>query len=210
MPYYEDINVLFLHIPKTGGRMLEGKLSNISKQTLNLSNAPYSHGLPHNLRHIAVQHQVYSTIYEYRDLFKINFDNNLKVFSVVRNPYTRIMSDLFFLGKIKRNYDKEQVCDVIKNNYMFLDSTLDNHKIPQYKFVTDENENLIPHIKIFRNESLAEDNEELNNFLGISIDIKKIDTTKNYMSYLNEESIKLINEFYEKDFKIFGYKKICV
>ena len=36
----------------------------------------------------------------------------------------------------------------------------DNHIIPQYKFVTDENGNLIENIKIFKTESLTDELKE--------------------------------------------------
>jgi hypothetical protein len=32
----------------------------------------------------------------------------------------------------------------------------------------------------------------------------------NYYKYLNNDSIQLINQFYDKDFSLFGYEKIIV
>ena len=63
-------------------------------------------------------------------------------------------------------------------------------------------------IKIMRTENL--NNDMIN--LGYD-DFDKFEqvsnvTNKNYYSYLNLESVKLINDFYEKDFEYFNYEKI--
>jgi hypothetical protein len=46
--------------------------------------------------HSSLQHMTYSQIIEHRELFNIQFEN-LKIFTIVRNPYTRIISDYFFI-----------------------------------------------------------------------------------------------------------------
>ena len=68
------------------------------------------------------------------------------MFTVVRNPYDRVISDLFWNELIKKDFTTENVYDVIKNNFLYRDD-LDNHNKPQYKFITDENLKLIPNIK---------------------------------------------------------------
>tara|TARA_B110000967_G_C18536541_1_gene388461 strand:- start:59 stop:319 length:261 start_codon:yes stop_codon:yes gene_type:complete len=82
---------------------------------------------------------------------------------------------------------------------------LDNHNKPQYKFIVDENSELLKNIKIFNTETLNESNDELNRFTGLDINIKKV-TFKDYSNYLNKDSIFLINTFYKKDFELFNYK----
>ena len=49
--------------------------------------------LPYNKK--SLQHQFYTTLYQFKNKLNINFDN-IKIFSVVRNPYDRIISDLFW------------------------------------------------------------------------------------------------------------------
>ena len=46
-----------------------------------------------------LQHQLLRNIYKYSHIFNINLVN-LKIFCVVRNPYDRIISDLFWLKKL--------------------------------------------------------------------------------------------------------------
>lgn len=202
MPYYKYENLLFIHIPKTGGSVIEHNIQKHTPQELfsgktnTLLDPPYDK--------ISLQHQFYTTLYQFKDKLNVNFDN-IKIISVVRNPYDRIISDLFWFSLIKKDFTAKQVYNVIKNNYLYRDD-LDNHNKPQYKFIVDENSELINNIKIFNTETLNETNDELNKFLGFDINIKQKAVNKDYSNYLNKDSICLINTFYKKDFELFNYK----
>ena len=205
MPYYKEKNLLFIHIPKTGGTIIENELKKKTPEELFsrvkclkfLIDPPYNKVTP--------QHQFYSTLYDYRKKLNINFEN-IKVFSIVRNPYDRIISDLLHLKLIKVDYTPELVFENMKYNFFDRSGRLDNHEVPQYKYVTDEDSKLIPHIKIFKCEKLNECNTELNRYIGIDINIKQENVNKDYSKYLNKDSISLINDYYKKDFEMFGYK----
>jgi len=201
MPYYKKNNILFIHIPKTGGQVIESQMVKFTEQTL-LTGRPNS-VLDPPYKKISLQHQLYTTIYKNRNKLKVNF-NGIKIFTVVRNPYFRLISDLFWYGLIKKDYTSDMVFKIIKYNYLDRDD-LDNHNIPQFKFVTDENGNLIDNIKIFKTEDLNDSNDELINFTGFNINIKRQNVNKNYDRYLNKESILLINSVYKKDFELFNY-----
>ena len=202
MPYYKDKNILFIHIPKTGGTIIENNIKKHTSQTLYSGFSNTLLDFPYNKK--SLQHQFYTIIYKFRDKLDVNF-NNIKIFSVVRNPYDRIISDLFWFNLIKKDFTTKQVYDVIKNRYIYRND-LDNHNEPQYKFLIDENSNLNKNIKIFNTETLNESNDELNKFLGFNINIKKDGINKDYNKYLNKKSISLINTFYKKDFELFNYK----
>jgi len=207
MPYYKSINLLFVHIPKTGGTVIEDaikKNNKYGKQTL--YSGPRNSILPAPFSSYSLQHQFYSTIYNHRDKLNVNFDN-IKVFAVVRNPYDRIISDLLFYKIIKSNANPEEVYNAINSNYI-KSTNIDNHNTPQYKYVTDENGNLIESIKIFYTETLNNDNDKLNNYAGININIKRDNVNKDYTRFFNKKSIALVNEKYKKDFELFGYKMI--
>jgi hypothetical protein len=202
MPYYKDKNVLFIHIPKTGGSVIENAIQEYTPQELYSDNVNTLLDFPYNQK--SLQHQFYTTIYQFKNKLNINF-NNIKIFTVVRNPYDRIISDLFWYGLIKKEFTAGQVYNVIKNNYLDRDD-LDNHNEPQYKFIVDENSELIKNIKIFNTETLNESNDELNKFVGFNINIEQKGVNKDYSNYLNKDSISLINTFYAKDFELFNYK----
>jgi len=228
MPYYEDDNLLFIHIPRTGGSSLENYLKGKYKQTLHgFASWPIRGNglLPGEDGKSSFQHLTYNSIYKYRDILKVNFNDNLKVISIVRNPYDRIISDLIHI------FPKRHIMAFRPNNYIRSNKTLlhnrfqmrfrhevieeylykdlysikqhhgiDNHNIPQYKFLTDENENIIPGVKIFRTESLT---RELKEYGFIEYEGK--DTKYTYSDYLSEDSIELITKFYKKDFELFNY-----
>lgn len=208
MPYYKDLDLLFIHIPKTGGSFIADALNNKNyKVTLcqrgisihNISNSLFES--PHNKG--SLQHQFYSTLYKYKNKININFEK-IKVFSIVRNPYNKIMSDLFWLKLINKKSSPNEIYEKIKNNYLYRDD-LDNHNQPQYKFITDENNQLIKNIKVFKCETLDILNHEINDFIGVNINLKNENANKDYSHYLNKNSIELINNFYKKDFELFDY-----
>lgn len=208
MPYYPELNVLFIHIPKTGGSKIENKLKKIYKEEL-FSMIP-NDIFPEPYQNKSLQHQLYVTLQKFPKL--INFDlEKVKIFTVIRNPYNRMISGLFWRKLIKKTSKPDEVFEVIKNKYLYRND-LDNHNLPQHKFITDSKGKLIPGIRIFHTETLNEDNEELNLFLGAEIDIFHKKANTDYSKYLNNDSIQLINEFYQRDFELFNFemKKINI
>jgi hypothetical protein len=202
MPYFTQKNILFIHIPKTGGTTIENLLKENDKMILYSS---FNNNLlPFPYNKTSLQHQYYKTIYKYKNLCNINFNNSLKIITIVRNPYNRIISGLFWDKLINSESTQNEVYKKIQN---YISNThYDNHNIPQYKFIIDDN-NIIKNIKIFKTESLNEDIKEY----GYKI-IKNFHVSNNtdYKKYLNNESINLINIFYKKDFELFDYNMIQV
>lgn len=212
MPYYKDINLLFIHIPKTGGTSLEVYLNNNSNQTLYSictdNNILFEN---YNIRTVSLQHLTYKEIYDYKEMLNVDFNEHLKIITIVRDPYDRIVSGLFFNDLINENSTAPEVYQVIQK-YIYQDC-YDNHNKPQYEFLIDNNNSIIPNIAIFKTETLTPDlrkygYDDFNlNFHSNKKNIKK----DKYANYLNNDSIKLINEFYKKDFELFNYDmKNCV
>ena len=200
MPYYPQINLLFIHVPKTGGTSLEKYFRKYSSEKLFSTHANTNAILPHPHASASLQHQPYKTIYAYQDLLDIRIDADTRIISVVRNPYDRIISDLFWYKLIERDTSPSDVYDVICQ-YMDADC-YDNHNIPQYMFLTDESGAMVDRIKIFRTETLT---QELRDYGFGDYDGDKNQT--DYGVYLNAQSIALINRVYCKDFDLFGYPR---
>ena len=103
MPYFknDDINVLLVHIPKTGGTSLESYFYSKFKIPKN-NNSLFSHIKTKRLLdakmniNSTLQHITYNQMVKYSKIFNIDFDN-IKIISIVRNPYERLVSDLFYL-----------------------------------------------------------------------------------------------------------------
>ena len=208
MPYFKNNknNLLFIHIPKTGGSSLEKYFSVKFNIPLNKKSLMSTEDIrDYNDKpeiNSSLQHLTYNTIYKYKDFFKID-ENTIKILAVVRNPYHKVLSDLFYLKKINVNSTKEEVYSSIQ---IYLKENYDNHTTPQYKFITNDNEELIENLLLIRTETLNEDMHKLG-YKDFNIKMNMNPNTVDYNDYLNNDSIALINEIYKKDFELLNYNK---
>lgn len=204
MPYFKnnDINILFIHIPKTGGTSVERYFSskfNIPLNNKSLFGEFYQFKVDSQLQHIT-----FSDIVKYNKIFNINFDN-IKIITVVRNPYERFVSDLFYFSLITINSTKEEVLNIL-NKYLHSNK-YDNHNIPQHKFITNDELEIIKPIHILKRENLTNEMKNLG-YIDFAVYNNQNIHKVNYYDYLNNESIEIINKFYDLDFKLFNYDKI--
>ena len=206
MPYFKnnDINLLFIHIPKTGGSSVEQYLS--KKYNIDLNRKSLWMYLDENDKkntsiYTTLQHVTYKTVVQNCSFFDIVF-NDLTIIAIVRNPYERIISDLFYLNKININTTKEETYLEIKRYLSNSDVSLDNHNIQQYLYVCDENDIICKNIQTLDSDMKNIGFTDFNN--RDNCNLHKL----NYYDYLNKDSIEVINTFYSKDFELFNYQQI--
>ena len=207
MPYFENAHLLFIHIPKTGGSNIENFFMTYLSQKPTI-NQLLSNNLDLKINNHSLQHMTYQEFYNNKDFFNLHFDIKIKILTVVRNPYNRIISDLFYLKFATKNNNKDEIQEIIKK-YLNNNHLYDNHKLEQYKFLIDNDNNINNNIIILNSETLNDQMNKLG-FPEFSNFCNQMNTkiTTDYYEYLNETSIKMINEYYKKDFEYFNYEML--
>lgn len=138
---------------------------------------------------------------KWKDYFKFVF---------VRNPYDRIVSGWNYIMETnKLNIDFNEY---IKMKDIVTDREYWHCFLPQSESVIDENGNYFVDF-VGKFENLEEDFQKILKIIGFdnlkhNPFIKKNNRNReNYKKYYDQESLEIVNKIYEKDFKLFGYKK---
>ena len=181
---------IFIHIPKNAGKHIRSTLTYNKNNTIIKS----YWGVKNNKLDLA--HIPYILINSFLSELNINCDNlndnlnnNFKInyFTYSRNPYDRIISAFFYKNGKKNIIDLNNFIKDILINFNFSMDFNSNiiHYYPQYLFLIDSN-------------------KKINN-----VKVEKINTKKYELkNYLNNDSIKIINKIYEKDFILLDYSFI--
>jgi hypothetical protein len=122
------------------------------------------------------------------------------ILAFVRNPYERVVSDLFWLKFNSKGDSPEDIYDTLQN-YYFDREDLDYHNYPQHYFLIDKNGKQIENVRIIKTEDLT---NSLQN-IGFFDYNHNVNDDKSYMKYLNKDSIRIINSRFKKDFELFKY-----
>lgn len=189
MPASDKYKVIFVHIPKTGGSSIEQMI------------APYylySGTVP------ILQHLTPKKLKKYID---DNKWNNYYKFTVVRNPFDKLVSDYKWMikcGIIKNKSFKEFVelaKDIVTNN-KYSDNKYYDHFIPQHMYFED-----IEYDYVCRFETLAKDIEIVKKAINCQTKLPHVNKTKktNYKTYYDDDTRKIVSQLYQKDLEQFNY-----
>lgn len=190
---FDENKCIFVHIPKAGGVSLSKSLFN---------NLGYGH--------------LYIKNYKY--IFNYNEFNNYFKFSIVRNPWDRLVSAYFFLKAggfhdidkkwYINNLSKYQDFDefVLKwvnksNIYKWI------HFIPQFEFVTINSKLNVDKIYHIENMDFAVNDLEkrLNKSISLSHKNKTVSRKKDYRQYYTQKTKNIVEQVYSEDIQLFNY-----
>lgn len=202
-----DRNVLFIHVPKTGGSAMEKHLV-ADGWTMSYHDGRMQRGAPNYLRRCTPQHMHGMLL---RETFRLRrFD---AIFGVVREPVARFRSEYVMRHKQELSTSADAVEQWAMERFAKFESNPyvhDNHIRPQVEF-------LVKGARVYRLEdgldaAVADLNERFD--LGLPATVARVRTserTRGISSSDVEVSASLqarLEEFYAADFRRFGYKDI--
>ena len=154
-----------------------------------------------NIKNIFLTKQTFSLI---KTKFKNSY-NNYRKFTIIRNPYDKMVSWYFYL---KRNLNSNT--EVLDFNDWVVDPTKLWHANDPISFLDPQCRWVDDTVELIRFENI---NEELNIFFGEKIDLPITNKTdhKHYLKYYNTESLYIIyvNLSFKKYLNIINIDKIC-
>lgn len=178
-----QINFVFIHIPKTGGVYMRRYIMNDPDTTL----IKEYWGIDY-VKRIDYAHIPFIKRFDY-----ISHDIDFQYFTFCRNPYDRIISAYFYKTAFEK-YDNDFKYFVKNYLVSFHFSEDFHHSIihfyPQYRFLSDENNLIAENITITK----IEENHHPRKY--------------NLLLYFDEEVLEIINHIYENDFILFHYEKL--
>lgn len=192
---FEETNVLFIHIPKTGGISLRDALYNT-----------HSFG-----KHVDAR--------LYRNYYGRNRFNKFFKIAFVRNPWSRVFSAYNFLkvggiNDIDRKFSEMYLSDCADFED-FVSRVLPQkevqgytHFIPQHKWVCNNRGKIIVDF-IGRYENLSNDFDEIKRILNIDVDLRHINkgsALSDYTEFYSDVSKGIVERLYMRDIELFNYK----
>ncbi len=189
---FDKYKTIFIHIPKCAG-------------------VSVNHTLFGNL---AGGH---TTLNEYLGIFEAESITNYFKFTIVRNPWDRLVSAYFFLKKGGfEKADKEWFESEISQYESFEQFVTEwvnkenilryNHFHPQTNYIFDKYKKVpIDFVGFF--ENLDNDFEYIAEKIGVSerLPRKNAGEHKRYQDYYNEKTIEIVAKVYEEDIRVLGY-----
>lgn len=197
MPLFIRSKLLFIHIPKSGGTSIERLLEQKGDPAglFTATGSIFING--HTPQHCT-----------YRELEDLNLvTDDVRIFTVVRNPVERTLSEYFYLKTHRPDIDK-----LYRSFDGFLDyflnsrnaSLFDNHNLTNFDYLVDHSGSISKRITVFP----YFDTSGIESFIGYRglNDLTIYRTQKEDMN-IRDRQMKRILKYFEKDFEYFRYDR---
>jgi hypothetical protein len=159
----------------------------------------------------------HNTMEDYTRLFTPSELSHFYIFTLVRNPWDRLVSAYFFLKnggmtEADNNFYMENIINFesfeeFVINWVNKDNIwLGQHFRPQWSFIHDKR-NKVTVDFIGKVENMDTDFKVVCQQLGVDIAIEKMNVSKrnNYQEYYTDKMKVIVSEVYDRDIKEFGY-----
>lgn len=191
-------NKIFIHIPKNAGTSVKTILEEKYNYPIHIFGG-----------HFTVQQSIARA-----KLYKYKYED---IFTVVRNPYTRLVSTYFFLQKkmaehihILRNEDLTLPFKILNFDqfvrFFLLEANMKFLWMNYYMFFPQNSwiDKFKDKVIVFKQEEIG----KIEKYLGQTLPHKNVNDVKiNYSSLYNDELKKVVYSFFEEDFENFKYLK---
>jgi hypothetical protein len=223
MPVDREKEVLFIHIPRTGGTKIEQSLNmTFGGDDVQVMKDKLFGYAPLEKEKVELQHLTYKQMIKSGLLTQKEFNQCFK-FAFVRNPYDKLVSTYFFIGhkyfesfesfirflQVGGEPDKfPSRWSRLAGFEWFLEHPLCK---PQHEFICDKDGKLMVDFQ-GRFENYTKDLISVLDELGITHSkktlLQKVNTTTHdkYRTYYSQQTKKIVKSIYKKDFEIFDYR----
>jgi hypothetical protein len=191
---FDEYRCIFFHVPRTGGNSISRSL---------FGHAVGGHHFP----------ETYEKVFG-----KERFEEYFK-FAFVRNPWDRVVSAFLFLKDggmhaadrewAERHLQGMNDIPSFARGYLARPNReTGTHFVPQIEFLTDEGSEIIVDF-VGRFESIEVDYRDVAGRLGIDSPLLPLNVSqprRDYRSYFDAESLKIVESVYAADVERFGYQ----
>ena len=209
MPICHDKRVIFIHIPKTGGSAVTKAMGLDRENPEHLSQNNYKDSIFFEDRWWLPLHLPARAI---KELYPEEYENYHK-FTVIRNPYYRLLSAYF--DKVKLDCPYSIIFDNLNPDHFgewvwgIKEGLIDNEHVRlQSDYFNLEETEIIRYDYIKKAWAIFAESYNFTITLPRenTSDLEK--PTSEYFCEIYPETIRLINEIYDKDFEILKYRKL--
>jgi len=203
MPISHKHKTIFVHIPKTAGTSIENALGigGIQPNLLRSHRISTIDGIRCAPQHLTCNMLIHN------EICKPHWNTYFK-FSFVRHPYTKVLSEYFWVkGKTKKDlkFNPKDFSKFLNEYYSVIDK---DHKLSQYDYLTINGKLAVDFVGKF--ETLNSDFEKIKKKLGLHVNLPHTQKSSNKNEYINilmaNQKNKIYN-LYKKDFEFFSYMK---
>jgi hypothetical protein len=209
MPVYHSLKTILVRVPKTASTSISSKLHFINAVGGGMFDQKHKH----------------EGIIDIKNYMNKNSFDTFDKISFVRNPFDWLVSYYFYYKSLNGNGIRdvsdssfEQFIKMIEKWHKEYDnfgpnlSQIEHPYQPQYKYLVDENEDLIvDHIGKY--EHINEEWDRISEEIGIKDKIfysslSKQNASKHgyYKEYYTNELVDIVKDVYKKDFEMFNYE----